>query len=170
MTQPVRNGRAIPGICISARNKKRAIMHFVVYLSILMVAISTFLLEVHWLASPPDPQPKPVIQAGPPPAPKTEGPNAVRGKKRDASRNLLMSARVGILSPFLMGQHRAGGSGPRGYCFQSELPVLGSSCLRGSQCIWLGCLLRHRASLAQTERKPNLAKQCQPLTCTLPFF
>lgn len=50
-------------------------MHFLVYLSILMVAISTLLLEVHWLASP-DPQPKPVIQAGPPPAPKTEGPNA----------------------------------------------------------------------------------------------
>jgi hypothetical protein len=49
-------------------------MQFLAYLTILMVAISTVLLEVHWLASP-DPQPKPVIQAGSPPAPKTEGPN-----------------------------------------------------------------------------------------------
>jgi BA14K-like protein len=50
-------------------------MQFLVYLlTILMVAISTVLLEVHWLASP-DPQPKPIIQAGPPPPPKTEGPN-----------------------------------------------------------------------------------------------
>jgi hypothetical protein len=49
-------------------------MQFLVYLTILMCAISTVLLEVHWLASP-DPQPKPVIQASAPPAPKTEGPN-----------------------------------------------------------------------------------------------
>jgi hypothetical protein len=49
-------------------------MQFLVYLTILMCAISTVLLEVHWLASP-DPQPKPVIQASAPPVPKTEGPN-----------------------------------------------------------------------------------------------
>ena len=33
-------------------------MQFLVYLTILMVAISTVLIEVHWLAAP-EPQPKP---------------------------------------------------------------------------------------------------------------
>ena len=50
-------------------------MQFLLYLAILMVSISTVLLEVHWLTSP-APQPKPTVQASPPPAPKTEGPNA----------------------------------------------------------------------------------------------
>jgi BA14K-like protein len=49
-------------------------MQFLVYLTVLMVAISTVLLEVHWLTSP-APQPKPAIQASAPPPPKTEGPN-----------------------------------------------------------------------------------------------
>jgi hypothetical protein len=54
-----------------------------------MVSISTVLLEVHWLASP-APQPKPIVQASPPPASKTEGPNAalnpVYPTKLDAPR------------------------------------------------------------------------------------
>jgi hypothetical protein len=51
-------------------------MQFLVYLTILMVALSTVLLEVHWLTSP-APQPKPTVQAGAPhPPPKVEGPNA----------------------------------------------------------------------------------------------
>jgi hypothetical protein len=52
-------------------------MQFLVYLTVLMVSISTILLEVHWLTSP-APSPKPVIQAtsASPPTPKTEGPNA----------------------------------------------------------------------------------------------
>jgi BA14K-like protein len=37
-------------------------MQFLVYLTVLMVSISTVLLEVHWLTSPP-PQPKPAVQA-----------------------------------------------------------------------------------------------------------
>jgi hypothetical protein len=52
-------------------------MQFLVYLTILMVSISTVLLEVHWLTSP-APQPKPAVQAangGAPPR-KVEGPTA----------------------------------------------------------------------------------------------
>ena len=37
-------------------------MQFLVYLTVLMVSISTVLLEVHWLTSP-APQPKPAVQA-----------------------------------------------------------------------------------------------------------
>jgi hypothetical protein len=43
-------------------------MQFLVYLAVLMVAISTVLLEVHWLTSP-APQPKPTVQASAPPPP-----------------------------------------------------------------------------------------------------
>ena len=52
-------------------------MQFLVYLTVLMVSISTVLLEVHWLTSPP-PQPKPTAQATSALAPirKVEGPNA----------------------------------------------------------------------------------------------
>ncbi len=52
-------------------------MQFLVYLTILMVSVSTILLEVHWLTSPP-PQPKPALQtaSAAAPVPKTEGPNA----------------------------------------------------------------------------------------------
>src|SRR6476661_7462564 len=51
-------------------------MQFLVYLTILMVSVSTVLLEVHWLTTPP-PQPKAAVQASaPPPRPKVEGPNA----------------------------------------------------------------------------------------------
>jgi hypothetical protein len=35
-------------------------MQFLVYLTLLMVSISTVLLEVHWLASP-EPEPKPAV-------------------------------------------------------------------------------------------------------------
>jgi hypothetical protein len=62
-------------------------MQFLVYLTLLMVAISTVLLEVHWLASP-EPQPKPAVQtSAPAQAPKTQGSNAgVRTRKSpDAS-------------------------------------------------------------------------------------
>ena len=67
-------------------------MQFLVYLTLLMVAISTVLLEVHWLASP-EPQPKPAVQtSAPAQAPKTEGSNArvrtVYPKNLDASRPL----------------------------------------------------------------------------------
>ena len=52
-------------------------MQFLVYLTVLMVSVSTVLLEVHWLTSPP-PQPKALVL--PPNAPaaprKVEGPNA----------------------------------------------------------------------------------------------
>jgi hypothetical protein len=51
-------------------------MQFLVYLTILMVSVSTVLLEIHWLTTP-SPQPKPAVQAtAPPPRPKVEGPNA----------------------------------------------------------------------------------------------
>lgn len=52
-------------------------MQFLVYLTVLMVSISTVLLEVHWLTTPP-PHPTPAVQAAaaPPPRPKVEGPNA----------------------------------------------------------------------------------------------
>lgn len=52
-------------------------MQFLVYLTILMVSVSTVLLEVHWLTTPP-PQPKPALQtaSAAAPVPKTEGPNA----------------------------------------------------------------------------------------------
>ena len=42
-------------------------MQFLVYLTVLMVSISTVLLEVHWLTSP-APQPKPAVQAANVPA------------------------------------------------------------------------------------------------------
>jgi hypothetical protein len=51
-------------------------MQFLVYLTVLMVSVSTVLLEVHWLTSPP-PQPKAVVRtAAPVPVPKADGPNA----------------------------------------------------------------------------------------------
>lgn len=67
-------------------------MQFLVYLTILMVAISTVLLEVHWLAAP-EPQPKPAVQTSArAQAPKTEDSNAgvrtVYPKNPDASRPL----------------------------------------------------------------------------------
>ncbi len=74
-------------------------MQFLVYLSVLMVSVSTVLLEVHWLTSPP-PQPKPAVQAASasPPAPKTEGPNTtlspVYPKKADVSPAQAESAQV----------------------------------------------------------------------------
>jgi hypothetical protein len=51
-------------------------MQFLVYLTVLMVSVSTVLLEIHWLTTPP-PQPKSAVQASaPPPRPVVEGPNA----------------------------------------------------------------------------------------------
>ena len=73
----------------TSRNR-RATMQFLVYLTVLMVSVSTVLLEVHWLTSPP-PQPKAAVQAASaaPPAPKAEGPNPtlspVYPTKADAS-------------------------------------------------------------------------------------
>jgi hypothetical protein len=65
-------------------------MQFLVYLALLVVSISTVLLEVHWLASP-EPKPKPAVQtSAPAQAPKTEGSNAgvrtVYPKSQNASR------------------------------------------------------------------------------------
>jgi BA14K-like protein len=68
----------------------RRAMQFLVYLTVLMVSVSTVMLEVHWLTSPP-PQPKAAVQASSaaPPAPKAEGPNPtlspVYPTKADAS-------------------------------------------------------------------------------------
>src|SRR5262245_56975344 len=50
-------------------------MQFMVYLTVLMVSVSTVLLEIHWLTTPP-PQPKSAVQASAPPRPKVEGPGA----------------------------------------------------------------------------------------------
>jgi hypothetical protein len=50
-------------------------MQFLVYLSVLMVSVSTVLLEIHWLTTP-APQPKAVVQASAPPRPRVEGPSA----------------------------------------------------------------------------------------------
>ena len=51
-------------------------MQFLVYLTVLMVSISTVLLEVHWLTTP-SPQPKPALQAAAPVSvPNAEGPSA----------------------------------------------------------------------------------------------
>ena len=56
---------------------KGCAMQFLVYITVLMVSISTVLLEVHWLTSP-APQPKPAVQTASTNAarPKIEGPNA----------------------------------------------------------------------------------------------
>jgi len=50
-------------------------MQFLVYLTVLMVSVSTVLLEIHWLTTPAR-QPKTVVQASAAPPPKVEGPNA----------------------------------------------------------------------------------------------
>jgi len=50
-------------------------MQFLVYLTVLMVSVSTVLLEIHWLTTP-APQPKSAMQASAPPRPKVEGPSA----------------------------------------------------------------------------------------------
>ena len=42
-------------------NQAGRAMQFLVYLTVLMVSVSTILLEVHWLTSP-APPPKPTIQ------------------------------------------------------------------------------------------------------------
>jgi hypothetical protein len=78
-------------------------MQFLVYLAVLMVAISTVLLEVHWLTSP-APQPKPTVQAGAPPSPpKVEGPNAalspIYPKKLDAPRPAESNSQAQNASP-----------------------------------------------------------------------
>jgi hypothetical protein len=50
-------------------------MQFLLYLTVLMVSISTVLLEVHWLTTP-SPHPKPAVQTPVPvPVPKAEGPS-----------------------------------------------------------------------------------------------
>ncbi|HZP71483.1 MAG TPA: BA14K family protein [Pseudolabrys sp.] len=49
-------------------------MQFLVYLAVLMVSVSTVLLEIHWLTTPP-PQPNPA-QGASVARPKAEGPNA----------------------------------------------------------------------------------------------
>jgi len=64
-----------PAFCLGASHVGPA-MQFLVYLTVLMVSISTVLLEIHWLTTPP-PQPKSAVQAStPPPRPKVEGPSA----------------------------------------------------------------------------------------------
>lgn len=70
-------------------------MPFLIYITLLAVSVSTILLELHWLTSPPQ-QPKPAIHAAStsPPAAraKAEGPNAelspVYPKKSDVPRSV----------------------------------------------------------------------------------
>jgi hypothetical protein len=51
-------------------------MQFLVYLTVLMVSVSTVLLEIHWLTTP-APQSKSAVQtSAPPPRPMVEGPSA----------------------------------------------------------------------------------------------
>jgi hypothetical protein len=65
-----------PAFGLSAIRHVSRTMQFLVYLTVLMVSVSTVLLEVHWLTTPP-PQPKSAVQASAtPPRPKVEGPNA----------------------------------------------------------------------------------------------
>jgi len=71
-------------------------MQFLVYLTILVVSVSTVLLEIHWLTTPP-PQPKSAVQASaPPPRPMVEGPNAqlspVYPKKLEPAQPTLAAA------------------------------------------------------------------------------
>ena len=63
-------------------------MQFLVYLTVLMVAVSTVLLEVHWLASP-DPRLNPTVQTKAVQAPEAAGSHVgVRTVYPDASRPL----------------------------------------------------------------------------------
>ena len=63
-------------------------MQFLVYVTLLMVSISTVLLEVHWLTSP-EPRLNPTVQTRAVQSPKTEGPKAgVRTVYPDPSRSL----------------------------------------------------------------------------------
>ena len=65
-----------PAFRLSAFHHVGQAMQFLVYLTVLMVSVSTVLLEIHWLTTP-APQPKPAMQASAtPPRPKVEGPNA----------------------------------------------------------------------------------------------
>lgn len=65
-------------------------MQFLIYLTVLMISVSTVLLEIHWLTTAP-PQPKATVgTAAAPLPPKPEGPNAalspVYPKKLDSSQ------------------------------------------------------------------------------------
>jgi len=69
-------------------------MQFLVYATLLMVSISTVLLEVHWLASP-DPRLNPTVQTRATQPLKTEGSRAgVRTVHPDASRPLETGSQV----------------------------------------------------------------------------
>ncbi len=65
-----------PAFCLSATRHMGLTMQFLVYLTVLMVSVSTVLLEIHWLTTPP-PQPSLTVQASArAPRPMVEGPNA----------------------------------------------------------------------------------------------
>src|SRR5262249_16972916 len=69
-------------------------MQFLVYVTLLMVSISTVLLEVHWLTSP-EPRLNPTVQTRAVQAPKTEGSKAgVRTVYPDPSRSLETDSQV----------------------------------------------------------------------------
>jgi hypothetical protein len=69
-------------------------MQFLVYVTLLMVSISTVLLEVHWLASP-EPRLNPTVQTRAVQTPKAEGSNAgIRTVYPDASRPLEADSQV----------------------------------------------------------------------------
>jgi hypothetical protein len=69
-------------------------MQFLVYLTLLVVSISTLLLEVHWLASP-EPRLNPTVQTRATQPAKTEGSHAgVRTVYPDASRPLETDSQV----------------------------------------------------------------------------
>jgi BA14K-like protein len=79
-------------------------MQFLVYLTVLMVSVSTVLLEIHWLTTPP-PQPRPAVQtAGTSvPRPRVEGPNAelspVYPKRLEATQSSGNAAAGGNTEP-----------------------------------------------------------------------
>ena len=69
-------------------------MQFLVYVTLLMVSISTVLLEVHWLTSP-EPRLNPTVQTRAVQAPKTEGSKAgVRTVHPDPSQSLETDSQV----------------------------------------------------------------------------
>src|SRR4029078_3567914 len=67
-------GATRPQFCLGAIRQVGRTMQFLVYLSVLMVSVSTVLLEIHWLTTP-APPPKAVVQASAPPRPRVEGPS-----------------------------------------------------------------------------------------------
>src|SRR5262249_5616251 len=82
-------------VSVATKKRTRVLkMQFLVYVTLLMVSISTVLLEVHWLASP-EPRLNPTVQTRAVQTPKTEGSNTgVRTVYPDPSRPLEIDSQV----------------------------------------------------------------------------